>query len=163
MSKINRYIWIWWAQTYSTVHFLFIIKQNWKNTRAWPILKSSSISFWFKNLFPSMNNKNFTERWPQRAPLPFLYKVSIVVLIDFIAILLTPGIFLIQIVNTNMYFRHLYSKKYIKMYIPESYVFKFQNEYQRSIFISEEVEKDHSTRNCMHYNATELDFQKKIN
>ena len=35
------------------------------------------------------------------APLLFLYEVSIVVLIDFIAILLTPGILLIQIVNTN--------------------------------------------------------------
>ena len=41
----------------------------------------------------------------QGAPLLFLYKVSIVVLIDFIAIFLTPGIFLIQINtnNTNMY------------------------------------------------------------
>ena len=30
---------------------------------------------------------------------PILYEVSIVVLIDFIAILLTPGIFLIQIIQ----------------------------------------------------------------
>ena len=37
------------------------------------------------------------------APLLFLYEVSIVVLIDFIAILLTPGIFVIQIVDTNKY------------------------------------------------------------
>ena len=44
---------------------------------------------------------------PQGAQLLFLYEVSIVVLIDFIAILLTSGIFLIQIINTNntnMYF-----------------------------------------------------------
>ena len=34
--------------TYSTLHFLFIIKKNWKSTRAWPILKSNSTSFWFK-------------------------------------------------------------------------------------------------------------------
>ena len=50
-----------------------------------------------------MNNKNFMKRGPQGASLLFLYKVSSVVLIDFIAILLPPGIFLIQIVNTNMY------------------------------------------------------------
>ena len=48
-----------------------------------------------------MNNKNFRKSGHQGDPLLFLYEVSIVVLIDFIAILLTPGIFLIQIVNTN--------------------------------------------------------------
>ena len=53
-------------------------------------------------IFPRMNNKNFMKRGPQlEATLLFLYEVSIVVLIDFIAILLPPGIFLIQIVNTN--------------------------------------------------------------
>ena len=45
-----------------------------------------------------MNNKIFTKRGP--SPIS-LYEVSIVVIIDFIAILVTPGIFLIQIVNTN--------------------------------------------------------------
>ena len=48
-----------------------------------------------------MNNKIFRKSDPQGAPLLFLYEVSMVVLIDFIALLLTPGIFLIQIVNTN--------------------------------------------------------------
>ena len=46
----------------------------------------------------------------QGARLQLLYEVSIVVQINFIAILLTPGIFLIQIVNTNktnMYLIHL--------------------------------------------------------
>ena len=61
------------------------------------------------------------------APLLFLYEVSIVVLIDFIAILITPGIFMIQIVNTNMYLIHFYSENNIKMHIPTSYVLKFQN------------------------------------
>ena len=51
--------------------------------------------------FPRKKNKNFRKRGPQGAPLLFLYEMSIVVLIDFIAILLPPGIFLIQIVNTN--------------------------------------------------------------
>ena len=54
-----------------------------------------------------MNNKKFTRRG---APLLFLYEVSIVVLFDIIAILVTPGIFLIQIVNTNMYLIHFHSK-----------------------------------------------------
>ena len=40
--------------------------------------------------------------------LLFLYEVSIVVLVDFIAILLSPGIFLIQIVNRNMYLIYFY-------------------------------------------------------
>ena len=38
-----------------------------------------------------MNHENVTNRGPLGAPLIFLYKVSIVVLIDFIAILITPG------------------------------------------------------------------------
>ena len=51
--------------------------------------------------FPEWITKNFTKKGPKGAPLLFLHKVSIVVLIDFIAILPTPGIFLIQIGNTN--------------------------------------------------------------
>ena len=68
-----------------------------------------------------MNNKYFTKRGLQGAPLLFLYEVSIVVLINFIAILLTPVIFLIQIVNTNntnMYLTHFHRKKIIKMRFP---------------------------------------------
>ena len=59
-----------------------------------------------------MNDKNFTKRGPQ---LLFIYEVSTVVLIDLIAILLTPGILLIQIVNTNMNLIHFYSKNNIKI------------------------------------------------
>ena len=79
-----------------------------------------------------MNNKNFTKRGPQGATLLFLYKVSIVVLIDFIAILLTPGIFLIQILNINMYLIHFHSKNNIKMRYPKSMVFKVQTHYRHS-------------------------------
>ena len=73
-----------------------------------------------------------TERGPISVIFPpkqglFLFKVSIVVLIDFIAILLTPGIFIIQIVNTNKNLIHFYSKNNIKKHIPKSYVLKFQN------------------------------------
>ena len=67
-----------------------------------------------------MNNKNFERRGPKAAPLLFLYKGSIVVLIDFIAILLTPGIFLVRIVNTNMYLIRFHSKNIIKMRFPLS-------------------------------------------
>ena len=52
-------------------------------------------------------------------------EVSIVVLIDFIAILLTPGIVLIQIVNTNMYLIHFHSKNIIKMCFPKVGFLKF--------------------------------------
>ena len=80
-----------------------------------------------------MNNKKFTKREPQGAPLLFIYEVSIVDLIDFMAILLTPGIFLIQIVNTNntnMYLIYFYSKNNIKMHFPQSWVFTVSNPIQ---------------------------------
>ena len=70
-----------------------------------------------------MNNKNFMKRGPQGALLLFLYEVNIVVLIDFTAILLTPGIILIQIGstnNTNMYLIHFHIQNIIKMSFPKS-------------------------------------------
>ena len=79
--------------------------------------------------FPRMNNNFFRKIGPQGAPLLFLYEVSIVVLIDFIAILVTPGIFLIQIVNTNntnMYLIHFHSKNNIKMCFPQNWGFSFR-------------------------------------
>ena len=97
---------------WSTLHFLFIIHKNGKSTRAWPILKSNSTTLWFLKKFPRVNNKNFRKRGQQGALLLFIYEVSIVVLIDFIAIPLTPGIILIQIANTNntnMYVIHFNS------------------------------------------------------
>ena len=77
-----------------------------------------------------MNNKNFTKRRPQ-----WIYKVSIVVLIDFIAILITPSIFLIQIVNrnnTNVYLIQFHSKN-IQMHFLKSWVFKVSNQSQSLI------------------------------
>ena len=85
-----------------------------------------------------MNNKNFTKRGPQGTLLLFLYERSLVVLIDFIAILQTPDIFLIQIVNTNntnMYLIHFHSKN-IKISFPESCVFKGSNHYKHSLSIA---------------------------
>ena len=111
----------------SPIHFLFIIQKNGKSTRAWPILKSNSTLFSFRTFFPRMNDKNFAKRGPKGAPLTFLYKASMVVLIDFIAILLTPGIFLIQIINlnnTNMYVIRIYSKNMMKIHFPNTCDFR---------------------------------------
>ena len=111
----------------SPIHFLFIIQKNGKSTRAWPILKSNSTLFSFITIFPRMNNKNFTKKGPKGAPLPFLYEASMVVLIDFIAILLTPGIFLVQIIyinNTNMYVIRIYSKNMMKINFPNTCDFR---------------------------------------
>ena len=126
--------------------FFFFIQKNGKSTRAWRILKSNSTSFWSKKNFPRMNNKNFAKRGPQEALLLFLYEVSIVVLIDFIAILLTPGIFLIQIVNTNntnVYLIHFHSKNNIKMCFPKSGFLKFQTNLNHSLFIATQWNKLH--------------------
>ena len=109
------------------VHFLFIIQKNGKSPRAWPILKSNSTLFSFRTIFPRINNKKFMKRGPEGAPLPFFYEVSMVVLIDFIAILLTPGIFLIQIMNinnTNMYVIRIYSKNMMKIHFPNTCDFR---------------------------------------
>ena len=91
--------------------FCLLFKKTEKSIRAWPILISNSTSFWFEFFFLGWIIKNLGKG----APLLFLYEVSIVVLVDIIAILLTPGIFLIQIVNTNMYLIHFHSKNIIKM------------------------------------------------
>ena len=53
--------------TSSTIHFLFIFQKNRKSTRAWPILKSNSTSFWLKKCFLGrMNNKKVRKRWLQK-------------------------------------------------------------------------------------------------
>ena len=113
----------------------FVYYKNGKSTRAWPILKTNSTSLWFNFFFPRMNNKNFTKKGGPRGLL-FLYEVSIVLLIDFIATLLTPAIFLIQIVNTNMYLIHFHSKNIIKMHFPKSLVLRFQILFTHSIYIA---------------------------
>ena len=89
-----------------------------------------------------MNNKIVRKMGPQGAPLLFIYKVSIVVLIDFIAILITPGIFLIRIVitnNANMYLIHFYSKNNIKIRSPKSGEFLVSNPLQPFIIHRNEV------------------------
>ena len=73
-----------------------------------------------------MNNKNLTKRGPKGAGLLFLHEVWIAVLIDFIGILITPGIFLIQTVNINMYLIHLCIKNNIKMHFPKVGFLKIQ-------------------------------------
>ena len=119
MSKIYRYICISGGDG-GDPPFIFCLL--FKKTEKVPILKSNSTLFSFRTIFPRINNKNFTKRGPKGAPLPFLYEAGMVVLIDFIAILLTPGILLIQIINinnTNMYVIRIYSKNMMKIHFPQ--------------------------------------------
>ena len=60
------------GHTYSTFHFLFIIKKDGKFTRARPILESNSTSFRSKNFFPTMNNKNLRKEGP-RGPRSYFF------------------------------------------------------------------------------------------
>ena len=90
-----------------------------------------------------MNNKNFTKR-PLWAPILFLYEVSIVVLIDFLAIILTPGIILIQITNrnnTNMYLIFFHSENIIKMHFHKVEFLKFQTHFKHSLSIISRLNK----------------------
>ena len=92
--------------------------------------------FYLNHFFLRWIIKKLRNGGPQGAPLVFFDEVSIVVLIDFIAILLTPGIFLIQVVNTNntnMYLIHFYNKNNIKIRFPKSWVFKGSNPLQTFI------------------------------
>ena len=75
--------------------------------------------------------------------------MSIVVLIDFIAILLTPGIFLLQIVNTNMYLIHFHSKNNIKMHFPKSWVFKISNPLQTFATLLNKLQLQSGEINCI--------------
>ena len=82
-----------------------------------------------------------------------------VVLIDFIAILLTPGIFLIQIVNTNVYLIHFHSKNNIQMRFPKVGFLSF-----KPISIIH-YPSQQSEINCvdiseLHNNVLPTDFQK---
>ena len=146
------------------VHFLFIIQKNGKSIRAWPILESNSTSLRFKFFFHRMNNKNFTRRVPKGAPLLFLYEVSIVVLIDFTTILLTPGIFFIQIFNTNntnMYLIQFHSKNITKMHFPKVVFLKFQTYLNYSLSITTRWNKLRWHQQRLPNNVTPSDFPPK--
>ena len=146
-----------------TWHFLLIIHKYWKSTRAWPILKSNFTKFQCLKKFLRINNKKFRKWGPQGAPLLFLYEVSIVVLNYLTAILLTPGIFLIQIVNTNMYLLHLHSKNNIKMHFPKSWVFKGSNPLQTFIIHCNVGNKLHWHKQSLQRCVTGISKTKWIN
>ena len=108
-------------------------------------------------------NKKFTKRGPKGAPPQFIYKVSIVVLIDFIAILLTPGIFLTQIINTNntnIYLINFHSKNIIKMRFPKVEFLKIQTRFKHFIIHLSRWTKFRWHQQRLHNNGTEPDFQK---
>ena len=117
--------------TWSTVHFLFIIKKKWKSKRAWPILKSNYTSFWFKKRFPRINNKKFMKR-RHKSGLLFLYKVKKEAPISLQSEYSSSNWFhsnthnfrcLFNTNNTNMYLIHYHSKNIIKKYFPKSFFF----------------------------------------
>ena len=111
-----------------------------------------------------MNNENFTKREPQGAPLLFLYEVSVEVLINFIAILQTPGIFLIQIFNTNntnMYLIQFHSKNIIKICFPQSWVLKVSKPLQTFIIHHNVSEINALTSAKTTQHRTETRFKKK--
>ena len=58
-----------------------------------------------------------------------------------------------------MYLIHFNSKNIIKIHFQKSCVFKVSKPLQPLNFIQEEEKKDHSTQNCMHYNAIKPDLK----
>ena len=84
--------------TFQCTFFVYYSKK-WKKYKSTTYTKIKFYIILISIFFPSMNNKIFRKRGPQGDQLIFLYEVSIVVIIDFIAILLPPGIFLIQIIQ----------------------------------------------------------------
>ena len=111
------------------------------------------------------NNKNIMKMKPQGALLLFIYEVSIVVLIDFIAILLTRGIFLIQIVNTNItkvYLNHFHSKNNFQKRFPKSWVFKVSTNLNHSLSIATRWNKLRWRQQRHHNNLSPSEFKKYI-
>ena len=143
---------------FSITRFLYGWPKTFTNKN---IFSKRDLHVLFISFFSKIYNKRelFIAIWSR--PFPFLYKVSIVVLIDFIAILLSPGIFLIQIVNTNMYLIHFHSRNIIKICFPKVGFLKFQTYPNHSLSITTEIKcfdisKDFTT--MLH----SLIFKKKI-
>ena len=92
-------------------HIFCLLLKKTEKVKEHDLYLSQILHHFYLKFFPRINNKNFRKRGPHSIDL---YKVSI---------LLTPGIFLIQIVNTNntnMYLIHFHSKNNIKMSFPKS-------------------------------------------
>ena len=76
-----------------TVHRTFFVyySKKMKKIQEHDLYLNQILHHFDLNFFPRMNNKRFRKRGTHWAPLLFLYDVSLVVLIDLIAILLTSG------------------------------------------------------------------------
>ena len=121
--------------------FLFIIHKNGKSTTGWLIIKSNSTSFRFLKNVLGWIIKNLWKG--AQGAILFLYRLCIVVIIDFIAILLTPGIFWIQIADRNMHLIHFYIKNKIKIHFLKVAFLKFQNRFRHSLSITTRWKKLH--------------------
>ena len=134
MSKIYRYIWISGGTGRTNiVHSTFLAKKKVLEHDLY--LNQILHQFVLKKILGWII-KILRQGGARGPPLLFLYEVGIVVLINFISILVTPGIFLIQLVKTNitnMYLIHFHSKNNIQMRFPKSWVFKVSNPLQTFI------------------------------
>ena len=102
-----------WGDVHITPYIFCLLFTNMEKVEEHDLYLNQIIHYFYLKKNRMMNNKNLTKRGAQAARLLFLYEVSIV-LIDFIAMLITPGIFLMQIVTTKMYLIHFYCKNKIK-------------------------------------------------
>ena len=140
MSKIYQYIWISGGTggTYIVPHTFFVHLKKREKVHEYDLyLNQILYHFDLKIFFLGWIIKKL-QKW---GPAPISYEVSIVVEIDFIAILLTPGIFLIQIFDTNVYFNQFHGKNNIQMRFPKSLVFKVSNQSHHSLSISTQWNK----------------------
>ena len=120
---------------FQRICFVYYSKKH-KKYKSMTYTKTKYYIILIEIFFPRMNNKKFMKRVAPGGPLLFLYEVSIAVLIDIIAMLITPGIFWIQIVNTNMYLINFYRKNNFKCIFPKVGFFKFQNRIKHSLYIT---------------------------
>ena len=82
-----------WAEIFIFT-FIFFCSLKRKNIiRTWPIVKPILHHCHPINFFRLVKYKKVTKRWDKGAPHWFFKEVSILVLTDIIAILLTPGLF----------------------------------------------------------------------
>ena len=156
MSKIYQYIWI--SEGTGDVHippsiFCLLFQKTEHD-----LYLNQILNLLIKKFFPIMNNKFFTKSESQaRISLWSEYSSSNWFHSN------TPGIFLIQIVNTNntnVYLINFHSKNNIKMRFLKSWVLKFQTNLNHSLFIATRLNKLRRYQQRLPNNVSLLDFQK---
>ena len=114
--------------TYSTVHFLFIVKKKGKSTRAWPILNQILHHFDLKKKFLGLIIKILWKGWSQGpgSPDPISLRSEYSSSNWFHSN--TPkSRYLFNTNNTNVYLIDFHNKNNIQMRFPKNRVFKVSN------------------------------------